>query len=116
MTPAAAAAALARLRVIDVREPDEYHGDLGHLPGAALVPLARLDAELHRFDAEQPVLVVCRSGRRSAAACERLASAGVRRVYNLAGGMLAWNADGREVCARRHDAARGCDAARGGAA
>ncbi len=34
----------AHVRVVDVREPDEFHGELGHIPGAELVPLATVEA------------------------------------------------------------------------
>lgn len=108
LTPRAASPALGMLRVLDVRQPHEFHGDLGHVPGAELVPLDQLDAALPMLDAARPVLVVCRSGKRAAAACERLVANGFFAVYNLTGGMLAWNADGRSACAHRHGASHEC--------
>ncbi len=77
------------VRRIDVREPDEYTGPLGHLPGAELVPLATLEAASATWPREAPLLLICRSGGRSATAAQALAQRGFTRLYNLAGGMLA---------------------------
>lgn len=77
--------------LLDVREDDEWA--VGHAPQAVHLPLDRVDA--NRF-AGQTVLVICRSGRRSGLAAERLTEAGVRAV-NVAGGMLAWAESGLEV-------------------
>lgn len=84
--------------MIDVRELDEFHGELGHVEGAELVPLHELDAHLPSWDRSAPLLVVCRSGKRAAAACDRLVADGFSNVYNLSGGMIAWNADGHARC------------------
>ncbi|MBZ4333581.1 rhodanese-like domain-containing protein [Corallococcus interemptor] len=77
------------VRRIDVREPDEYTGPLGHLPGAELVPLGTLEAASASWPREQPLLLICRSGNRSAKAAQALARGGFQHLYNLAGGMLA---------------------------
>ena len=77
------------VRRIDVREPDEYTGPLGHLPGAELVPLGTLEAASASWPREQPLLLICRSGVRSVKAAHALARHGFRHIYNLAGGMLA---------------------------
>lgn len=103
MSPSAAASALPTLRVIDVRQPNEFYGDLGHIAGAELVPLDTFAQALTAWDRAAPVLVVCRSGRRAAKACDLLVRAGFGEVFNLDGGMLAWNAGGQRACARRHD-------------
>ena len=84
-------------RVIDVREPAEFTGELGHLPRAELVPLSTLGAVAASWNREQPILLVCRSGGRSARAAQLLAGLGVRKLYNLAGGMLAHQAAGLPV-------------------
>lgn len=102
-----ARAAVRAMRIVDVREPAEFVGELGHIPGAELVPLGILDAA--SFDPADPVLVVCRSGRRAASACDQLARAGVSEIHNLSGGMLAWNRAGYETCQRAHDRVHGCD-------
>ena len=77
------------VRHIDVREPDEFEGPLGHLPRAELVPLGELERVSEGWARETPLLLICRSGRRSASAAQALASRGFRQLYNLRGGMLA---------------------------
>ena len=77
------------VRRIDVREPHEFTGPLGHLPGAELVPLATLPLRCPEWDLEAPVLLICRSGGRSGQAAAHLRAQGFRRPINLAGGMLA---------------------------
>jgi rhodanese-related sulfurtransferase len=94
ITPAALAAARGTVRIVDVREPDELTGDLGHIPGVDPVPLGTLAAQAARWDRSADIVVVCRSGGRSARAAEVLVAAGFRRVMNLAGGMLAYRAAG----------------------
>ncbi len=88
----------ADARLVDVREAHEFHGEQGHLEGSELVPLGTLAGALDRWDRARPVLVICRSGRRAAAACELLVAEGFEAVYNLAGGMDAWRAEGQPVC------------------
>lgn len=79
-------------RVIDVRTPEEFKGKLGHLPGAVLAPLSELSQHAKSWRREPPVLVVCRSGKRSAQACALLSELGFSDVTNLSGGMVAWHA------------------------
>jgi glyoxylase-like metal-dependent hydrolase (beta-lactamase superfamily II) len=102
VAPEALAARLAsasRPLVLDVREPEEFVGELGHVAGAILVPLDALQHRLPKLAGhhERDVVVVCRAGARSASACAILRRAGFERVQNLAGGMLAWTAAGLEV-------------------
>jgi rhodanese-related sulfurtransferase len=77
------------VRRIDVREQDEFTGPLGHLPTAELVPLGMLEATSASWPREAPLLLICRSGGRSAKAAQALAQRGFKHLYNLAGGMLA---------------------------
>ncbi len=80
--------------LLDVREPEEFTGELGHIAGSLLVPLdslARRLAKLHGY-VDRSVVVVCRAGARSATAGAILRSAGFRHVKNLDGGMLKWAA------------------------
>lgn len=77
---------------VDVREPSEFDGLLGHLEGARLVPLATVTDVAASWPRDWDVLLVCRSGARSGKAAERLVGLGFTRVMNLRGGMLAWNA------------------------
>ena len=83
-----------RVQIVDVREPAEYHGPLGHIPNALLIPLGSLQARLATLDRACPVVAVCRSGSRSARAVAMLQQAGFSQVANLAGGMLRWRVDG----------------------
>lgn len=97
----ASLAALAPARIVDVREPHEHAGELGHLPDADLVPLATLPSAAAGWDRDETIVVVCRSGGRSARGCEVLAGLGFRRAVNLRGGMLAVAAAGLPVSRSR---------------
>lgn len=88
------ARARENVRVVDVRQPDEFSGDLGHVPGATLVPLATLAEAAKAWDREAPIVLVCRSGRRSSQAASELAAAGFTRVMNLSGGTSAYRERG----------------------
>jgi sulfur dioxygenase len=79
------------LQIVDVREPHEYVGELGHIAGARLVPLGTLAAQASTLDKDAPIVTVCRSGGRSAQAVVMLGKAGFPKAANLAGGMLAWH-------------------------
>lgn len=83
---------LNKVRLIDVREPHEFHGELGHIPGAELVPLATVELSASSWDKSEPVMLVCRSGKRSSIAAALLCKLGFTEVHNLQGGMLAWAA------------------------
>ncbi len=82
------------VRLVDVREPNEYARD--HLADASLVPLGTL---MQRPEAvgEDNVIFYCEMGQRSAVACEFAASLGLVNVYNLEGGMQAWRQLGYPV-------------------
>jgi sulfur dioxygenase len=88
---------LKELQLVDVREPEEFAGPLGHIPGAQLLPLGRLAEEAQQLDRERPIVTVCRAGGRSAQATVLLHRAGFTKVANLAGGMLRWRAQGLVV-------------------
>jgi glyoxylase-like metal-dependent hydrolase (beta-lactamase superfamily II)/rhodanese-related sulfurtransferase len=83
---------LRDVQILDVREPDEFNGPLGHVPGAKLIPLGKLSEKIDSIEKAKPVVVVCRSGARSAQATLMLGKAGFERVANLSGGMLRWRA------------------------
>lgn len=76
--------------VIDVRTAQEYA--TGHIAGARHVPQESLREASTKLPQNQPIVCVCRSGRRSARACRELASLGFAEVHNLSGGMVAWSA------------------------
>ncbi|HET7832071.1 MAG TPA: rhodanese-like domain-containing protein [Gallionella sp.] len=76
--------------VLDVRESKEYDG--GHVLNSKLISLGNLRdrvGELEKYR-DQPIIVMCRSGNRSAMACAMLGKQGFTQVYNLAGGVIAW--------------------------
>ncbi|OUJ76178.1 molybdopterin-synthase adenylyltransferase MoeB [Hymenobacter crusticola] len=75
--------------LLDVREPAEY--ELGHLPGATLIPLAYLPERVEELPRHHPVVVYCRTGRRSTAGIEQLQEKfGFDNLINLTGGLAAW--------------------------
>lgn len=78
--------------VLDVRNPDEWEDQYGHIEGARQIPLPELSARAGEVEGwkDKPVVLVCRSGRRSQMAAEILAGLGYRQVFNLEGGMIAW--------------------------
>lgn len=83
--------------LLDVREPDEYSAV--HAPDARLIPLGELGARLQEIAAykDKPIVVMCRSGRRSSQAVALLHDAGYTKVSNVKGGIVAWEGDGLEV-------------------
>jgi len=85
--------------LVDVRGPDEFRGPLGHIPAALNVPLGELPerlSELSRLKGS-PLVVVCRTDKRSASAATVLREAGFRHVQVLRGGMECWNRQGLPV-------------------
>ncbi|MGG6242220.1 rhodanese-like domain-containing protein [Nodosilinea sp. AN01ver1] len=82
---------LGQVHVLDVRGEDEFNAELGHIAGAQLVPLPELEARVKEIPAEQPVVTVCKSGRRSAQATVILKKQGLKEAASLRGGMLSWN-------------------------
>jgi sulfur dioxygenase len=85
------------VQLIDVREPGEFDGSLGHIKGATLIPLGELQSRILELDPQRPVVSICRSGARSTQAVALLQKAGFRQLANLAGGMLRWRAEGHPV-------------------
>ena len=85
------------VRVLDVREPQEFSGPLGHIEGAQLIPLGELAARVDEIPNDKPLVAVCRAGGRSAQAIVILRRAGRENAANLAGGMLRWRAQGYTV-------------------
>jgi sulfur dioxygenase len=84
------AAHLGQFRLVDVRQPEEFDGPLGHLPGSELLPLDQIEAGTAGWDRLAPVVLVCRSGGRSERAAVLLEQAGFQRVVSMSGGMAAW--------------------------
>jgi glyoxylase-like metal-dependent hydrolase (beta-lactamase superfamily II)/rhodanese-related sulfurtransferase len=97
LSPQALEEVASSVQVLDVREPGEFDGPLGHIRDARLIPLGELSGSAGELDRNRPVVAVCRSGGRSAQAVTILHKAGFNQVANLAGGMLRWRADGHPV-------------------
>ncbi|MDH3828585.1 MAG: rhodanese-like domain-containing protein, partial [Desulfobacterales bacterium] len=74
--------------LLDVRQPGEY--EIEHIPGARLIPLPGLKDGRSQLDSQKPVVVYCAIGGRSLAAAQLLAGLGFKEVYNLQGGIKAW--------------------------
>lgn len=81
-------------QIFDVRESEEVTD--GMIPGARHIALGELPERLKDLDKSRPVIAVCRSGRRSAAAADQLTAAGFT-AYTVPGGMLDWTAAGFPV-------------------
>ena len=99
VTPQEVRDAVARgddLALIDVREPNEWN--LGHLPGAVLIPRGVLESAVDaRVPRDKRVVLYCASGNRSALAADALAQMGYANVASLAGGFRAWAEAGGEI-------------------
>jgi rhodanese-related sulfurtransferase len=94
MTPAQAQAgtAAAYSQFIDVRTPAEYAS--GHAYRAVNIPLDVLPQNLDRIEKNEPVYLICATGRRSKQAAEILNAAGYPRVVSISGGTAAWSEAG----------------------
>ena len=85
------------LRLIDVREPHEWTDELGHVDGAELVPQGTLETACGPWDRDEPIVLICRSGVRSARAARKLEGLGFSRVASMRAGMMGWNQVGYPV-------------------
>lgn len=79
---------LDKIRLIDIRSPIEYK--ISQFPGAEKIPLNQLKQKMKAFDREELIVLICRSGVRSARAVKFLVDAGFKNVRNLQGGINAW--------------------------
>jgi rhodanese-related sulfurtransferase len=81
-----------KLRLIDVREPNEWISELGHIDGAELMPLGSVQAKAPEVAGEtREIISICKSGMRAGQAAGFWAQQGLK-VRVLTGGMMAWNA------------------------
>ena len=78
-----------RFQLIDVREPHEYR--ICSIEGAKLIPLGEFPKHVNEFDPGADIVIHCKSGMRSAKACNILRQAGFQHVRNMKGGILAWS-------------------------
>lgn len=81
-----------KIRIVDVRRPDEFNSELGHIKGAQLITLGPL---LTKFlvdgNRQEEIIFVCRSGGRSGSATAESLQYGYKKTVNMVGGMLRWN-------------------------
>lgn len=84
--------ATGEIVIIDVRESEEFA--LGRIPSSTLIPLEELARRTDEVPTDKPVIMVCRSGNRSAEAVKILQKAGFTNIHNMTGGMRAWTAEG----------------------
>ena len=86
----------AALTILDVRGPDEFIGDLGHIPGAVNIPVGDIANRLIEIKAmgDKPVIMVCKTDKRSARAAELLRDENFADVRVLRGGMERWKHEG----------------------
>jgi rhodanese-related sulfurtransferase len=90
LSPQQAAERISEFHPIDVRGEAEFEGPLGRVAGAQLIPLPQLAERAGEIPRGRALLLICRSGARSAKACAQLAELGFGPVVNLVGGMIAW--------------------------
>ena len=83
------------VRVIDIRQPAELNA--GIIPGAEALPMHIIPLRMNEFKRDEKLIMVCRSGGRSAQACMYLQQQGYENVFNLRGGMMAWAGSGLEL-------------------
>jgi sulfur dioxygenase len=83
---------MKKVRLIDVRRPEEFNAELGHIEGAKLFTLGKdLTTFLEGGDREEEIVFVCRSGGRSRTATSESIKFGYKRTVNMMGGMIQWN-------------------------
>ncbi len=77
------------IRMVDVREIDEAESD-GQIDGVEVIPMGTVDEASKSWDKEEPVITICRSGRRSGRVALELEKLGFKRIASMRGGMVAW--------------------------
>jgi uncharacterized membrane protein YdjX (TVP38/TMEM64 family)/rhodanese-related sulfurtransferase len=89
----------AALTILDVRGPEEFDGELGHIPGAVNIPVGDIANRLIEIKAlgDRPVIMVCKTDKRSARAAEFLRDENLSDVRVLRGGMEGWKQNGLQV-------------------
>lgn len=83
------------LQLVDVREESEFAA--ARLAGAQLIPLGEIERRAAELDRSRPLVLICRSGKRSGQAREKLARLGFSNLACLGGGLMAWEAAGLPV-------------------
>jgi len=77
-----------RIFLLDVREPQEWQ--ICRIPGAHLIPLGQLPANMNQLNSADNIVAYCRSGVRSGKAVDLLRKSGFQKIKNLKGGILGW--------------------------
>ena len=85
----------ADVQVVDIRQPAEIAS--GTVPGAEVMPMHTIPLRIQEIKQDKPVVLVCRSGARSAQACMFLAQNGFENILNLRGGIMGWAGSGQQV-------------------
>lgn len=75
--------------LLDIREPQEFQ--VARIEGAKLIPPADVSARMHELDSSREIVLMCKTGARSAKAWKTLHNSGFRKIKNLAGGIDAWS-------------------------
>ena len=85
------------VQLVDVRTPKEYKG--GFIANAQNIDFLSptFDEDIKKLDKDNPVILYCHSGRRSANGAEKLFKAGFVKIYNLEGGIVQWQHEGLEI-------------------
>jgi len=83
--------------VVDVREMDEFLGEMGHIRGSINIPIKDLPAHMREFMDRKKLAFVCNTGDRSYFACRYLMDNGINHVVHLKGGIVQWHLSGLEV-------------------
>jgi len=91
----AAAKRQAGAFILDVRQPEEWAD--AHIPGSTLIPLGELENRMNELPQNKEIVVVCRSGNRSAQGRDILKQAGFNQVTSMAGGLNEWKAVGYDT-------------------
>ncbi len=88
--------------VVDVREANEYAE--GHIEGTRHIPVGKIEERAYELEAykQSPVIVTCNSGTRSPQACKKLVSLGFSQVFEMKGGMMAWEDQKLPVSKKRN--------------
>jgi len=77
--------------ILDVREEAEFA--FGHIDGAKSIPMGELESRLSELDKEQEIYVICRTGKRSDFAAQKLSAYGFSKVFNVLPGMTSWKGE-----------------------
>ncbi|HEY5686760.1 MAG TPA: rhodanese-like domain-containing protein [Yeosuana sp.] len=85
------------VQLVDVRTPEEYN--TGYIANAQNIDYysPTIDEDILKLDKKKPVILYCRSGKRSRDCSEKLLTAGFKKIYNLEGGITQWEHEGKEI-------------------